>query len=307
MASEKKRKTARIAVSFITAAAAIGGVVSVKYLSAWQQENMQEIAVSAETPSAACITALQENFSKSAVRQTIPRGNNDPVIVIPGFLTGDAYMSSLAGKISDHGYNVYEWGGGMNTGASAEDVAALEAVLEKAYAENGNKKVSLVGYSLGGVYARELARKYPEKVDKVITLAAPISPAADDEKSLRRLENLYTLFHGDENPQDDAVFREALRTPPPVPVTSLLSAIDMFVLWQEALQPDTKLSENIPIGGGHVFMPFSTEVANIVLDRLAQPQDNWQKISATPYCGEKPQRISVSPPVKPPATPPANP
>ena len=57
----------------------------------------------------------------------------------------------------------------------------------------------------------------------------------------------------------------------------------MFVLWQEALQPDTKLSENIPVSGGHVFMPFSGEVANIVLERLSQPQEGWQKISATPY------------------------
>lgn len=299
MASEKKRKTARMAVSFITAAATIGGIVSVKYLSNWQQENIQEIAVSAETPSAACITSLQENFSKNAVRQSIPRGEGAPVIVIPGFMTGDTYMSSLAGKIGDHGYQVYEWGGGMNTGASADDVAALETVLEKAYAENGNKKVSLVGYSLGGVYARELARKYPDKIDKVITLAAPVAPAADDEKSLRRLQNLYTLFHGDTDMKDDAAFREALRTPPPVPVTSLLSAIDMFVLWQEALQPDTKLSENVPVSGGHVFMPFSGEVANIVLERLSQPQDHWQKISATPYCGEKPARLSGAPPAKP--------
>lgn len=299
MTSEKKRKTARIAVSFITAAAAIGGIVSVKYLASWQQDNMQEIAVSAETPSAACITALQESFSKSTARQAIPRGNGEPVIVIPGFMTGDVYMSPLAGKIRDHGYSVYEWGGGMNTGASAGDVAALEAVLEKAYTENGGRKVALVGYSLGGVYARELARKHPDKVDKVITLAAPVNPAAGDEKSVRRLQNLYTLFHGETDMQDEAAFRTALLKAPPVPVTSLLSAIDMIVPWRQALQEDTDLSENVPISGSHVFMPFSTEAANIVLDRLAQKQDGWQKISAAPYCGEKPPRVTGGPPAKP--------
>jgi len=302
MTDQRKNKTLRLGLTFLTASLAVMGTVSVKYLASWQQENMQEIALSAETPSAACIASLQENFSKNATRQAISRGDGAPVIVIPGMMTGDTYMSSLAGKIRDHGYNVYDWGGGMNTGASVEDVAALEAVLEKAYAENGNKKVSLVGYSLGGVYARELARKYPDKVDKVITLAALIAPAADDEKSLTRMKTLYTLFHGDNTPQDDAAFRTALRNPPPVPVTSVLSAIDMFVLWQEALQPETILSENIPVEGGHMFMPFRNEVANIVLERLAQPQDSWQKISATPYCGEKPVRVNAAPPA-PPAKP----
>ena len=299
MSTPHKNKTFRLVMSFVTAAATIGGVVSVKYLANWQQENIQELAVSAETPSAACIAALKENFSKSATRQDIPRGDGAPVIVIPGFMTGDTYMSVLAGKIRSHGYNVHEWGGGVNTGASAEDAAALEAVLEKAYAESGGKKVSLVGYSLGGVYARELARKHPDKVDKVITLAAPVHPAAGDEKSIRRLQNLYTLFHGETDLQDDAAFRAALRNPPPVPVTSLLSAIDMIVPWRQALQPDTELSENVPVGGSHVFMPFSTEVVNIVLDRLAQTQEDWQKISATPYCGEKPPRMTAVPPAKP--------
>lgn len=299
MASEKKRKTARIAVSFITAAATIGGVVSVKYLANWQQQNREEIAVSAETPSAACIAALQENFSKSTARRDIPRGNGEAVIVIPGFMTGDTYMSALAGKIRDHGYQVHEWGGGMNTGASAADVAALEAVLDQAYAGNGGKKVALVGYSLGGVYARELARKHPDKVDKVITLSAPVNPAPEDEKSVRRLQNLYTLFHGETDLQDEAAFRAALRNPPPVPVTSLLSAIDMIVPWRQALQPDTEYAENIPAGGSHIFMPFNTEVANIVLDRLAQKQATWQKISAAPYCGEKPARITATPLAKP--------
>ncbi|TVQ84652.1 MAG: alpha/beta fold hydrolase [Micavibrio sp.] len=275
--------TKRYAALFLAAAATIGGTVSVDMLVKHQEKEARQLALSPATPSAACIETLRARFETAAVLSEIPRGEGAPVIVIPGFMTGKTYMTALSARLKTHGYTVHNWGGGFNTGVSEKQVAALEETLQKVFEESGGQKVSLVGYSLGGAYARELARKHPEKIKNVVTISAPAQDIA-------RLRQLSGLFHGTENapsPEENLA----------VPLSALVSASDMAVGWRDALRETDGLTENIVIRGSHITQPFRADVARTVLDRLAQTPENRQPAAA--FCAEKPPRVGTAPPVRP--------
>ncbi|MBL8711815.1 MAG: alpha/beta fold hydrolase [Alphaproteobacteria bacterium] len=198
---------------------------------------------------------------------SVPRGDGHPVLVIPGFFGNDLHMTELQHTIRDHGYTVYGWEAGMNMGPSKSKADQLEKHLQKIYEENGNRPVSIVGYSLGGVYARELARRHPELVANVITLGAPFGQRDSGGNVDERVAHVQE-FYGTQNTDP--------RIAPPVPTTSLFSTNDWVAGWREALNTGGKQQENIRITGGHVAMPFSDNAAAIILDRLAQKTVNWQ-------------------------------
>lgn len=187
------------------------------------------------------------------------QGDGHPVLVIPGFMTNDMYMSSLKERIAQQGYVAYGWAGGLNTGLDAEEAARLEARLSQIYAENGNQKVSLVGYSLGGVYARELARKRPEMVRSVVTLSSPFG--LDDE----RVTGVYAHFHGAAQGA-----HQAMLLPPPVPTLAIYSKNDRFVDWRASINPPSSGARNAEVSSGHIEMPFSDEVLDIVAEELSR-------------------------------------
>lgn len=187
------------------------------------------------------------------------QGDGHPVLVIPGFMTNDMYMSSLKDRVAQQGYVVYGWAGGLNTGLDAEEAARLEERLAQIYAENGNQKVSLVGYSLGGVYARELARKHPEMVRDVVTLSSPFG--LDDE----RITGVYAHFHGDAQGA-----HQAMLLPPHVPTLAVYSKNDRFVDWQTSINPPSSGARNAEVSSGHIALPFSDEARDIVVDELAR-------------------------------------
>src|SRR5215475_15204524 len=101
-----------------------------------------------------------------------PAGDGHPVLVLPGFMASDFSTRTLRRFLRDKGYAVHGWKLGRNLGPSAATIGGMTARLQSLQARYG-RRVSLVGWSLGGIYSRELARAMPEMVRQVITLASP--------------------------------------------------------------------------------------------------------------------------------------
>lgn len=210
-----------------------------------------------------------------------PRGDSHPVMVLPGFMGGDASTRALREFLRALGYKPLPWSLGTNTGNPNQ----LEQITRRFYRlqHTPGTQVSLVGQSLGGVYARQIATQFPDAVRCVITLGSPYrathsgstSPLVAqlfEEMSGLTIEELREIV-----PQPDQ------HTHLPMPATSIYSKLDGVVGWQTCIEPESALSENIHIGGSHTGMAMNPLILTVIADRLAQNPENWQKFSASCY------------------------
>lgn len=193
-----------------------------------------------------------------------PRGNGEPVVVLPGYGAGDASTAVLRAYLHLLGYAVRGWELGINGGHVPALVPRVIAQIARA-AEQARRPVRLVGWSLGGTLARESARERPELVDRVITLGTPAvgGPKYTAVGSAYRRRG-YDL---------DAIEREiAARecTPIRVPVTAIYSRGDGVVAWQACIDRYTRGIEHVEVRGTHTGLGFNPEVYRIVADRLAR-------------------------------------
>jgi len=142
--------------------------------------------------------------------------------------------------------------------------------------ERTGGKISIVGWSLGGVFARELAKLAPEKVRMVISLGSPIS----DDRGHTNARRLFEYLNGHEpEPVREGQFRD-LGKAPPVPTTSILTKADGVVHWRGSVQAgDHEHCENIEVYASHCGLGVNPAVAFAVADRLAQPEGKWRKFS----------------------------
>jgi pimeloyl-ACP methyl ester carboxylesterase len=220
-------------------------------------------------------------LSWDLLRARAPQGNGRPVLVLPGFLTNDYFTGPLRDCLMQAGYKAYSWEGGFNLGINDKSAAQIRARLKQVFDENGGQKVSLVGHSLGGMFARELAREFPGMVRDVITLGTPFGGMDDRTATPGYLRELYTQINpGTAHILQDAANANRLLTPPPVPTTSIYSVSDEVVDWRACLNPETPLTENIRIPASHAGMPFNPAALFAVLDRLAQKEGAWKPFRA---------------------------
>lgn len=213
-----------------------------------------------------------------------PDGNNKPVLVLPGFTGSDTMTAPLRTRLADKGYDVHAWEGGVNTGFNAATAEHLIKRLHDIHARSGGQKVAIVGHSLGGIFARELARDFPHLVDRVVTLGSPFGLEESDAPAL--LLQLYKTInpHGDPTELSDRDLHLRRLTPPPgVPVTSIYSVSDGIVPWRACLNPQTALTENIAVPASHIGMIYHPMAVAAVLDRLAAPRKGWKPFSAAAY------------------------
>ena len=176
----------------------------------------------------------------------------------------------------DHwGYDVHDWGQGRNLGIDegGEVEERLAERLERLFRRR-RQKVSLVGWSLGGVIAREIARAAPDRVRQVITLGSPIG---GDPKATTvwRLYESTTRTRLDSDMIQERL-RDVVKPVPGVPCTAIYSRSDGIVGWQIAREHPSPIAENIRVTVSHVGLGFSTTVLRIIADRLAQDAGNWQ-------------------------------
>ncbi len=202
-----------------------------------------------------------------------PLGDGHPVLVLPGFMTGDASTGVLRRFLTRLGYDARAWDLGRNLGPRAigREGEHLVAKLREVHQETG-RTVSLVGWSLGGVMARLVARRAPDTVRQVITLGSPFAGSP-------RATNVWRLYEAMTGQKiDDPHTRGQLAesaAPPPVPSTAIYSREDGVVAWQNCREPVTPTTENIEVHGSHCGLGVNPSVLFAVADRLAQPEDAW--------------------------------
>lgn len=200
-------------------------------------------------------------------------GDGHPVIVYPGLGGGALTTSHLRSYLAQSGFSVCDWGNGVNTGPDGDFdswLGGLEQRIDELHALHG-RKVSLVGWSLGGIYARELAKRAPDKVRQVITLGTPFSALGEaNHASL-----VYRLLNGDTS-QLTPQMQARLRRCPKVPTTAIYSRSDGVVCWQGCVEKDGPLSESIEIAASHLGMVSHPAVLRTVAERLAQREGRWR-------------------------------
>ena len=160
------------------------------------------------------------------------RGDGHAVVLFPGLATDGMSLWPLCRYLAGLGYHALDWGQGFNTRPRGEVdswLAALaDSVLSKAQAQPAHAgPVSLIGWSLGGLYAREIAKLAPDRVRRVITIGTPFNGTTQQTNVgwLFRMLNRHA-------PLDAAQLRERLASPPPVPTTAIYSRRDGVVAWQ---------------------------------------------------------------------------
>ena len=219
------------------------------------------------------LTEATSLIPAQSLLKDLPPGDGHPVMTLPGFLATDRSTRVLRRYIYHWGYDSFRWRQGRNLGPNRGNnlEKMLDVRLEKLYKETG-RRVSLVGWSLGGVYAREMARRNPDLVRCVITLGSPHgNPKATN--AWRVYEALSGISVDDKLIQDRI---EKVRQPVgDVPVTAIFSKTDAIVSSEIAKLPSGKKVENIGINTSHIGMGFNPVVLYLIADRLRQPKDDW--------------------------------
>jgi len=217
----------------------------------------------------AVIDMISLRMSRKALA-SVPNGDGHAVMVLPGFMGGDGYNGALRRFLSKRNYGVHGWGLGRNLGPREGVLEAMSNRLEDLYDEYGGP-VSLVGHSLGGIYARELARSMPDKVRQVISLG---SPFGEGRMGASYPGKLFAAM----NPMDELPLdQDILPIAPPVPTTAVYSHGDGVVNWQTAVQHNGhEQTQNIRVRGSHCGMTLNPTVWFLVAERLAQSEGDWK-------------------------------
>lgn len=223
--------------------------------------------------------ALSELASFYALRpllRSLPKGDGHGVLVLPGFVATDTSTIPLRSLLSDLGYQAEGWGLGRNLRVDNARVAAMADSVDR-LADRTGRKVSLVGWSLGGVFARELAKLAPGKVRLVISLGSPIS----DDRGHTNARRLFEWLNGQEpEPMRGGRFQQ-LGKAPPVPTTSILTRTDGVVHWRGSVQQPGAQTENIEVIASHCGLGVNPAAIYAIADRLAQPEGEWKPFAPT--------------------------
>lgn len=191
-------------------------------------------------------------------------GDDRPIIVVPGLTTSDLSMALLRRFLTKHGFNnVYPWGLGRNWG-HLENIPQLADKLEQIY-EKHHQKVTFIGWSLGGVYAREIAKQKPDLVRQLITLGSPFAQPDAPNHALW----VYRLLN--DVTQIDPIFWAQIPQPAPIPTTAIFSKRDGILPWQICQEKEDNLHQNIEVECSHFGLPMHREVLNIVINGLKTP------------------------------------
>jgi pimeloyl-ACP methyl ester carboxylesterase len=231
------------------------------------------LLVLAEAPRA--LTEMASLFASAPFLLTAKSGDRHPVMVLPGLAASDRSTVILRAYLGSLGYIAKPWNLGVNVGPAKPDLTAqLARRLEEVYAENGNQKISLVGWSLGGVYSRVLAQLYPEKVRQVITLGSPFSGSSSSNNGFK-LAKMMSEIPLEQMPSNHLrlLAGEALET---IPSTAIFSKTDGIVPWQIATQQPSAIAENIEVYASHIGLGVNSSVLYAVADRLARPDSQWK-------------------------------
>ncbi|MEM7104292.1 MAG: alpha/beta hydrolase [Bacteroidota bacterium] len=223
------------------------------------------------------IARLGSYMTRLPELRKLQKGDGHPVMVLPGFMAGDFSTVPLRSFLRKQGYEALPWGLGVNT-ARDEFEHIIPQIICDHFKKYG-RKISLIGWSLGGVYAREAARIHPELIRQVITLGSPFN-------GINRVSSVswvYERIRGKKISDLDPELVDRLSKPIDVPVTNIFSKTDGVVSWQCCVeQSEGPNRENIEVNGSHIGLGHNPEVLRIIADRLSQPKNKWNPFDPHP-------------------------
>jgi pimeloyl-ACP methyl ester carboxylesterase len=226
-----------------------------------------------------------------------PRGDGHPVLLVPGFSASDATLVGLRLFLRSRGYEVETWGFGQNTGFKRKFAQALEQKVRFMHHRSG-RKVSVVGWSLGGLYAFYLGHVAADCVRSVASLGSPMQLSGSDPATPVVVRALYRWLAHPMGPVAHAADMRAkiLRAAPPVPSTCIYSDTDGVVPSRAArIDTDDPQHENLWVPGSHLGLGFNAAVMWILADRLAQPEGAWQAFEPKGFAGSLYARLAALP------------
>jgi pimeloyl-ACP methyl ester carboxylesterase len=199
-----------------------------------------------------------------------PRGDGHPVLVLPGLVASDTSTRPLRSFLKGRGYAVSGWKQGRNLGLR-DGVQDSMLDLLREMNETHGRKVSLVGWSLGGLYARQLAKMMPDRVRSVITLGSPFAAGPKATNAWQ----VYEMVSGQRAEHTGPQFGGSLADTPPVPTTAIYSRSDGICAWQGCMEKSSAMSESIEVESSHCGMGHHPAVVYAVAERLAQREGAW--------------------------------
>lgn len=212
------------------------------------------------------LAELPRFLTRTLSVERLPRGNGGPVMVVPGFGASDLNTAPLRRALRQLDHTVFGWNQGVNIGMRPRVKQALAAELAEIH-DRYEQPVTLIGWSLGGVYVREMARHQPQHVRQVVTLGSPINghPQANNLNLLFRLANL-----GKPLKIDLEGFRRRIEAPP-VPCTAIYTKSDGLVAWRCCLEEPGERTHNVEVHGSHLGLVYNLEVLKALAHTLAEP------------------------------------
>lgn len=204
-----------------------------------------------------------------------PKGDGHPVMVIPGLGGSDGSTHYIRTYLTSIGYNCQSWGLGRNLGPRdgiEKLMSDLSTRLQDMHNMANGDKVSVIGWSLGGIYSRELAKQHPDIVRQVITLGSPFK-CIDEGTNAGKV---YEILSKDTNYKNPDLVRK-ISEKPPVPFTSIYSKTDGVVNWQCSIEEEDHNSQNIEVPmASHMGLGFNPIAMYLVAERLSQTKENWK-------------------------------
>ncbi|MFK7894997.1 MAG: esterase/lipase family protein [Myxococcota bacterium] len=197
-----------------------------------------------------------------------PAGDGSTVIVLPGFGADDRSTWPLRRFLTEIGYDARGWGRGTHTMRVEESLFAMRDAVEECVSERG-QKLFLVGWSLGGYVAREVARELPDAIRHVVTLGSPVigGPKYTSTARVARAQGL-------DIDAIEAAVDERKSVPLRVPLTAIYSRTDGIVAWQACVDPEGDAPiEHVEVETSHLGLGYKSGVYRVIARRLAGAGD----------------------------------
>lgn len=220
-----------------------------------------------------------------------PRGDGHPVVIFPGLAADSLSTRPLRQLCERLGYATYDWGRGQNTGPEGDPARWFDGLARdvRSLTRSHGQPVSLIGWSLGGIYAREVAKRLGAAARQVITLGTPFAGTADETNAVW----LYRRLNGEHPPARPSLAQRVARAPR-VPTTSIYTRSDGVVAWQACVQPGSHSHvENVEVKGSHCGLGWNAEVLEIVARKLSIHR-GWHSARKV-----KPRRAAIAQPPRP--------
>jgi pimeloyl-ACP methyl ester carboxylesterase len=209
---------------------------------------------------------------------TAPRGDGHPVLVLPGFATSDASTFLLRIYLASLGYDVHAWELGRNMGMETVGPARRPLIDRiDAIAQKSGRNVSLVGWSLGGVMARQVSAQRREHIRQIVTISSPFGGNPYASNVWRQYEEAVGMRF--DHPEMQLNLAEGAVIPS-VPSTAIYSKTDGIVAWENCVDPHEELTDNVEVVGSHMGLCTNPAVLILVANRLAQPDGQWRHFNA---------------------------